>query len=61
MSEFLGYPLGSFWIRPLDYRDATVGSFFDACRERPFSDYRRDPERERFVEERVRKRKLLSD
>jgi len=51
--------LGKIWIRPIDYRDATSGTAFDAYQARNQPIYRRQLEREAFVDPRVRKRALL--
>jgi hypothetical protein len=41
-------PLGSIWMRPLEYREITRGTEFDPSRERTGA-YRRRKEREEFV------------
>lgn len=53
-------PLGSIWIRPLDYREATKGTAFDPARRRDRI-YRRQPERELQIKTRVAKRALLGE
>jgi len=50
--DVLRDPLGAVWMRPQDYRDATAGSAFDVSR--PVKGvYRRRPEREAWVAEKV--------
>jgi hypothetical protein len=61
MTEFLAEPLGQIWMRPRDYRDATRGTAFDPQRPRDDGAYRRQPEREAFVEETVQKQPLFDD
>lgn len=53
-------PLGPIWIRPSEYRDATKGTPFDAERQASSYVYRRNTEREAFVESRIQKRSLLA-
>jgi len=57
--EVTGDPLGAIWIRPGDYRTITAGTTFDPIHMRS-SGYRRQSERERFVEERSLKLRLLA-
>ncbi len=55
-------PLGSTWICPRDYREATVGTSFDPGQKRPPTwRYIKQPERETLVEKRIRKRRILTD
>jgi len=58
-SEVIADPLGSIWIRPLDYREATNGTPFAAEPSRRSFAYRRNAEREAFVETRIKKLRLL--
>ncbi|MBI5764253.1 MAG: hypothetical protein HZA51_12095 [Planctomycetes bacterium] len=57
--EVINNPLGSIWIRPLDYRTVTAGTAFDPEARRQIKIYRRQPEREKMVEEKVEKHRLL--
>lgn len=59
MDEVTRDPLGAIWIQPKDYRDATVGTLFDTERKLPMGVYRRQPEREAFIESKIVKRRLL--
>jgi hypothetical protein len=52
-------PLGAVWIRPSEYRDVTKGSSFDAERQINAFVYRRNAERETFIESRIKKMRLL--
>lgn len=52
-------PLGKIWMRPIDYRDATADTPFDTGRRRDSIGYRRQQEREEFVERLVPKQQLL--
>jgi hypothetical protein len=52
-------PLGAIWIRPIDYRAATVETEFAIQREPNGSTYRRRPEREEHIERTVAKHELL--
>jgi len=54
-------PLGAIWIRPLDYRAATKGTPFDPDQRCEQYGYQRQTARELFVEQNVKKQKLLSD
>lgn len=54
-------PLGSIWIRPIDYRAATAGTPFDSSREVERRIYQRQVARETSVEERIEKRRLLEN
>lgn len=60
IAEVLADPLGSIWIRPADYRQATTGTPFDPERAPRAAVHIRRPEREAFVEQRVRKCRLLA-
>jgi hypothetical protein len=59
-AEVTSDPFGAIWICPADYRDATKGTEFDAERKTPAFTYRRQPEREIFVESKVKKSSLLA-
>ena len=54
-------PLGSIWIRPIDYREATRGTPFDPDQRRQTWGYARQSEREHFVAQKVSKFRILSD
>jgi hypothetical protein len=58
-SEIKADPLGAIWMRPLDYREITKGTQYDAIRPRTGA-YRRDPAREAMVVEALKKLSLLS-
>lgn len=51
--------LGAIWIQPKTYRDVTTGTPFDTERKLPSGAYRRQPEREAFIESNIQKRRLL--
>jgi hypothetical protein len=59
LDEVTRDPLGAIWIQPKAYRDVTAGTPFDTEQKLPTGVYRRQPERETFVESRVLKTKLL--
>lgn len=54
-------PLGSIWIRPVDYRTATAGTPFDSDREGMRQGYQRQVAREAFVEKQIEKHRLLEN
>jgi hypothetical protein len=54
-------PFGAIWIRPLDYREATKGTPFEPERTTSTRGYRRQTERDQFVETRIQKRRILAD
>jgi hypothetical protein len=54
-------PLGTIWIQPKDYREITKGTPFEIGRKIPVFGYRRQPEREIFVDSRIKKLRLLND
>jgi hypothetical protein len=61
LDEVRADPLGSIWICPRDYRDATKGTEFDAetrCKGRTTG---RQTPRDNFVKERVRKYGILCE
>ena len=51
--------LGPIWILPADYRKLIMGSEFDAQRPDRRSQYRRQGERQAFIESKIQKRRLL--
>lgn len=59
LAEATSDPVGAIWVQPKSYRDATFGTPFDPERQAPRGVYRRQPERETFVESKIKKLKLL--
>lgn len=59
LAEAKANPLGAIWIQPKGYRDITSGTTFDVDRRQPTPFYRRQSEREIFVESKIVKRRLL--
>jgi hypothetical protein len=53
--------LGTIWIRPFDYREATKGTPFAPERQLPARQYRHQPERDQFVESRIQKLSILAN
>jgi hypothetical protein len=58
-AEVTTNPLGPIWIQPVDYRNVTRGTTFDAERPRRDLIYRRQPEREALAESKIKKLSLL--
>jgi hypothetical protein len=54
-------PFGAIWIRPFDYREATKGTQFIADRPRETWQYKRQAEREAFIEQHIQKHSILAD
>ena len=54
-------PTGAIWIRPLDYREATEGTPFAPEKQPKTWRYQRQTAREIFVEQKVRKQRILAD
>jgi len=54
-------PLGLVWIRPFDYREAARGTQFDADLPRETWQYKRQAEREAFIEKHIQKHSILAD
>ncbi len=54
-------PFGPIWIRPSEYRDATNGTPFDVERRINSFTYRRNTQREIFIESKIQKRRLLDN
>jgi hypothetical protein len=54
-------PLGPIWIQPVNYREATRCTPFDLDKQQSRFIYRRQVEREEFIEKAVRKSSLLSE
>jgi len=59
LADVTADPLGAIWIQPKAYRDVTAGTPFDAERTLPAGVYRRQPEREAFIESKIKKLRLL--
>jgi len=59
LEELRRDPLGAIWIRPIDLRDATQGTSFDASPSTSTDLYRRESARESFIERRVTKHAIL--
>jgi hypothetical protein len=53
-------PLGAIWIRPIDYRDAVEGTKHDVKRRQSPPGYRRQTDRDLFIEERVERHCLFT-
>ena len=60
-AEVTADPLGAIWIRPKDYREATDGTAFDTAKPNRNFAYRRQPEREMFIESKIQKLRFFSD
>jgi hypothetical protein len=61
LEEVVANPLGAIWVRPADYRDAVRGTPFDMGHKMPTFEYRRQSQRGNFIEQKIKKRALLSD
>lgn len=61
LAEATSDPLGAIWIKPEDYRNATASTPFDVERKMPTGVYRRQAEREAFIEAKIEKRRLLDN
>ena len=59
LDEVKANPLGGIWIRPSDYRDAVKGSPFENTALRRSEGYRRQTERDAFVDEKIKSFPLL--
>lgn len=57
--ELIADPLGSIWMRPVDYRDAMVGTAFDPLRRELPTGYRRQSEREALARKKIKLHRLL--
>lgn len=60
-AEATNDPFGAIWIRPSEYRDATKGTPFEVGRQINSFGYRRNAEREAFVESKIKKLQLLAE
>jgi hypothetical protein len=54
-------PLGTVWCSPADYREATDGTPFEPSPQYRAREYKRQAERDRFVESRIKKFTLLPE
>lgn len=53
-------PFGPIWVSPADYKDAAKGTPFDPERQSERWQYKSRPEREAFIEQRVKKHSILA-
>lgn len=60
LKEVTTDPLGPIWIKPGDYLKVTEGTIFDGEHRRHWATYRRQAEREHFIETNVPKHPLLT-
>ena len=60
-ADAIAEPFGFIWSNPADYRAATSGSEFDPARGRQQMGYVRRSAREHFVQQRVKRWKLIPD
>ena len=60
LKEVTTDPLGSIWVKPGDYLKLTEGTAFDVESRQHSTSYRRQPEREEFVERCIPKQPLLA-
>jgi len=61
LQEVIHDPFGPVWIRPFDFRAATEGTPFAAEKQRVTWEYKRQTTREIFVEQNVKKQRILAD
>jgi hypothetical protein len=61
LEEVTNDPTGAIWIRPLDYREATKGTLFVPEKQPRTWGYQRQTARELFVEQKVRKQRILTN
>lgn len=60
--EVISNPFGAIWIRPIDYREVTKGTPFDAAEGRRQEwGYKRNTAREEFIEQQAKKLRILAD
>ena len=59
LADATAAPLGAIWIQPRDYRDVTRNTPFDAGSQSKSFVYRRNLEREVFIEMKIKKLRLL--
>jgi hypothetical protein len=60
LPEVMADPLGPIWVKPGDYFKTTHGTAYDIENHRDASGYRRQPDRDEFVDLHVHKHPLLS-
>jgi hypothetical protein len=60
LKEMTKDPLGPIWVKPGDYSRLTAGTAFDPAVRRNQWGYRRQPEREDFIEINIQKHRLLA-
>jgi hypothetical protein len=60
LKEVTTDPLGPIWVKPGDYLKLTEGTEFDVEHRRYLTGYRRQPEREAFIERSIPKHPLLT-
>ena len=61
ISDALRDPLGPIWLRPVDFQTVTSFAAFQGRRSSDFHAYKRQTEREVFVENRIKKHRILAD
>lgn len=54
-------PLGAIWVRPIDHQTAVFGTPFDPEKRRARPEYQREPAREAFIVQKVKKVRLLEN
>jgi hypothetical protein len=61
LDEIKKDPLGAIWVSPAGYNRATEGTTFDVKPEewRPNKSYKRNSARDHFVEQSIKKHRLL--
>jgi hypothetical protein len=59
LPEVMADPLGPIWVKPGDYARVTEGSAFDVQHRQDPTGYRRQPEREQFIDLHLQKHPLL--
>ena len=60
-SELKADPLGSIWVSPMDYHNATAGTEYEPHKRKHLTTYVRRSNREELVEERIVRRTLFED
>jgi hypothetical protein len=61
LKEVVANSLGPIWVRPRDYREATDGTPFTVAASSNSKVYRRQHDRQEFIESNVKKLRLLAD
>ncbi len=61
LADVIRDPFGTVWICPFDYREATRGTQFDTDKPRETWLYKRQAEREAFIEKHIQKNSILAD